>query len=110
MNNEMRILARTIYDKGHETAKNVVKNTGISLDFGTVTSTGLKLDSFKYEINDYMILDYLTLDKDYFTQTDNSDDHSHKVVTPEGLKPLKAGDRVLTAQVGSETVILGRVS
>lgn len=108
----MASLVRTMIGKNRETATNVVKSTGLNLDFGTMTETGVKLDSFKYEITDYKVLDYLTINKDYLTKTDTSgaDSHSHKVITPDELKPLEPGDRVLTAQVGSEIIILGRIS
>lgn len=85
--------------------------SSVGLEFGTITSSGLELDDFKHEIKDYMVLDYLKMDKDYFTQTNSAgeDSHSHKVITPDGLTTLKIGDRVLVAQVGSEFIVIGRV-
>lgn len=107
---EMEELVRTISDTTNKTINNTV--SGLGVEFGTMTETGLKLDNFKHEIADYKVLDYLNMDKDYFTQTDvaGSDSHSHKAITPDGLRPLKSGDRVLVAQVGAEFIILGRVS
>lgn len=111
----------SIYNEVADVAREIKKHTnksigsaisGLGAEFGTITDSGLKLDSFKYEITDYMILDYLTMDTNYFAQTDTAgtDSHSHKVITPEGLKPLKTGDRVLVTEVGNETIVLGRVS
>ena len=96
---EMEDLVRTVSDTTNKTINNTV--SGLGVEFGTMTETGLQLDNFKHEITDYKVLDYLTIDKDYFAQTDTAgtDSHSHKVITPEGLKPLKSGDRVLVAQV-----------
>jgi hypothetical protein len=106
----MENLVRTIKDSTNRSINNAM--SGIGVEFGTMTETGLQLDNFKHEITDYKVLDYLTMDKDYFAQTDTAgeDSHSHKVMTPDGLKPLKAGDRVLVAQVGAEFIILGRMS
>jgi len=61
-----------------------------------ITSSGLKLDSFKKEINDYLVLDYLTI-------TNNND-------LPTQLRPLSSGDRVLVATMRSEFVAVGRLS
>ncbi|PRR85951.1 hypothetical protein [Clostridium luticellarii] len=107
---EMEDLVRTINDTTNKTINNTV--SGLGVEFGTITETGLQLDNFKHEITDYKVLDYLTMNEDYCTQTDTAgeDGHSHKVMTPDGLKPLKAGDRVLAAQVGAEFIILGRMS
>lgn len=108
---EMENLVRTIKDSTNSSINNAM--SGIGVEFGTMTETGLQLDNFKHEITDYKVLDYLTTDKDYFAQTDTAGgeySHSHKVATPDGLKPLKSGDRVLAAQVGAEFIILGRMS
>lgn len=32
--------------------------SGVALELGTITSSGLKLDRFKYEINDYMTAEF----------------------------------------------------
>lgn len=106
---EMQELVRVVKD---ETSKSINSaTTGLGVEFGTMTETGLKLDNFKDVITDYKVLDYLTMDKEYFADTNNAGEysHSHKVITPDGLKPLKSGDRVLVAQVGAEFVILGRM-
>lgn len=107
---EMEDLARVVKDHTNESINGAI--SGIGVEFATMTDTGLKLDNFKYEINDYKVLDYLRMDKDYFTQTNSAgeDNHSHKVATPDALRPLKAGDRVIVAQIGSELIIMGRVS
>lgn len=80
---------------------NINKKTNEALaitgcELGSLTPTGLKLDSFKKEIKDYLVLDYLSI-----TNTIN---------LPPQLRPLVNGDRVLVATMGSEFVIIGRVS
>ncbi|BAH07928.1 hypothetical protein [Clostridium kluyveri] len=106
---EIQELVRVMEDKTNGSINSAV--SGIGVEFGSITETGLQLDNFKHEITDYKMLDYLTMDKDYFTNTNSAgeDSHSHKVVTPDGLKPLKSGDRVLVAQVGNEFIVIGRV-
>lgn len=106
----MEELVRVLKDGTNEAINKGI--SGLGIEFGTITSTGLKIDNFKYEINDYKLLDYLKMDKDYFTKTQaaGTDNHFHEVNTPEGLKPLKSGDRVIAAQIGTEFVIIGRVS
>lgn len=108
---EIQELVRVVKDETSKSINGAV--SGLGVEFGTMTETGLKLDNFKDIITDYKVLDYLKLDKDYFTQTDVAGgeySHSHNVKTPERLKPLKPGDRVLVAQVGSEFIIIGRLS
>lgn len=81
--------------------------SSIGFELGTITSNGLKLDNFRYEIKDYMVLEYLKLDKSNFSSTI---DGLHNVSTPSQLKPLESGDRVLVASIGeSNFVIVGRV-
>ncbi|QXE19546.1 hypothetical protein [Clostridium sp. 001] len=107
---EMENLVRAMKDDTNNSINSAV--SGIGIEYGTITETGLQLDNFKHEITDYKVLDYLKTDKDYFTQTNSAgiDSHSHKVVTPEVLKPLKSGDRVLATQIGAEFIVIGRVS
>ncbi|MBN1058538.1 hypothetical protein [Clostridium botulinum] len=82
-----------------------------SLVLGTITTTGLKLDDFKHEITDYMLLDYLKLNDSYNTEdTSYTSLHSHEFKTPENLKSIKAGDRVLVARIGNECIVIGRVT
>lgn len=98
---------------------------GLGLTLGTITSTGLKTDNLKQELTDYMILDYLKLNDNYpknkviseenhsHTISEGScsnNNHSHVFYTPDKLKPLKNGDRVLVAQVSSDFIVIGRVS
>lgn len=95
--------------------------SGIQCELGIITDTGLKLDGFKYEIQDYLVAEYLTMKEDFFTTTElNSGAHSqytgdgkhdHKIITPDQLKPLKTGDRVLAVPVngGKDFVVVGRV-
>lgn len=79
------------------------------LEFGTITSTGLKLDNFKHEIKDYMILEHLGLKEEYITEISGTYTHNHTIKTPDELKPLNAGDRVLVSSIGSEFVVIGRI-
>lgn len=81
----------------------------IGLDLGTMTSSGLKLDNFKYEIQNYMILDYLKMKNEYNTETAGEHSHSHNFKTPKELKPLGPGDRVLVALLKNEFVVVGRI-
>ena len=86
---------------------------GIGLDLGTITSTGLKLDHFKHEIRDYLVLDYLKLEDSYYTENSSCSvgaSHRHEFKTPVLLKRLKVGQRVLVAQVFGDNVIVGRLS
>ncbi len=83
----------------------------LSAELGTITSSGLKLDRFKYEIQDYLVAEYLTVPADYMAQTDVADLHNHKVITPKELLPLSPGDRVLAIQVngGKDFIVVARV-
>ena len=93
------------------TNKTVNKNiSSLKLEFGTITSSGLKLDNFKYEIQDYKILDYLNLPNEYKTETAGEYSHEHVIKNPKELRPLSINDRVLVATVGSEFVVIGRVT
>lgn len=95
---------------------------GISAELGTITATGLQLDRFKHELPDYLVAEYLTLDKPDFTATendgahmdsdgDNDPAHTHQVKTPDKLLPLQPGDRVLAVPVndGQDYVVVARV-
>jgi hypothetical protein len=83
---------------------------GSGLSLGILTETGLLLDNFKYEFTDYLVLDYLKLEDSYNTQvTSCTVSHSHEFKTPDHIKKLKVGDRVLVAQFGADNVIVGRV-
>ncbi|WP_017752529.1 hypothetical protein [Clostridium tyrobutyricum] len=103
--NEIADLVSVMHGNSREIASKVVGNTGFSMTLGTITETGIKLDNFKYEISDYMVLEYLTMNKDYMTETNNSD----KVTTPDELKPLNVGDRVVVATIGVQNIVMGRV-
>lgn len=99
-------LAREIKKHTNKTISNAISSFGFEL--GTITSSGLKLDNFKYEIKDYMVLDYLKLDKSNFSSTT---DGLHSVSTPSQLWPLESGNRVLVACVGeSDFIIVGRIT
>lgn len=100
-------IAREIKSSTNKAVYNAISYIG--LDLGTVTSTGLKLDNFKYEIQDYMMLDYLKMKNGYNTETAGEHCHSHNFKTPKELKPLGPGDRVLVTLLKNEFVVVGRV-
>lgn len=54
-------IARSLNQKTKRNLKQHMMSTGIEI--GVISSSGLKLDNFKYEIKDYSILDYLKIDK-----------------------------------------------
>jgi uncharacterized protein YebE (UPF0316 family) len=87
-------VARQIKANINKKTNEALSITGCEL--GTITSTGLKLDSFKKEIKDYMVLDYLTI--------------NNTIDLPNQLRSLQAGDRVLVATMGSDFVVIGRLS
>lgn len=87
-------VARQIKANINKKTNEALSITGCEL--GSITSTGLKLDSFKKEIKDYMVLDYLTI--------------NNTIDLPNQLRPLASGDRVLVATMGSEFVVVGRLS
>ncbi len=75
----------------NEIARSINKNTKNSalkqvisrIELGEIKSTGLKLDTFKYEIQKYLII--------------------------ESAGHLSAGDRVLVANIGDEFIVIGRI-
>ena len=87
-------VARQIKSNINKRTNEALSITGCEL--GTITFTGLKLDSFKKEIKDYLVLDYLTIN--------NTTD------LPNQLRSLASGDRVLIATLGSDFVVIGRLS
>lgn len=98
-------IARELKGHTNETVSKAVSSLGLEL--GTITTTGLKLDNFKYEVK-YMVLEYLKLGTDNFSSTT---DGLHIVATPDQLRPLASGDRVLVAVVNkSDFIIVGRVT
>lgn len=100
-------LAREIKGSTNKAIDNALSS--LEFGFGTITSSGLKLDNFKYEIKDYMMLDYLNLKDEYTTKAAGTYTHEHVFKTPDNLKPLKEGDRVLTITVGNEFIVVGRL-
>lgn len=83
---------------------------GIALELGDITPTGLKLDNFKHEIKDYMLLDYLTLKREYVTETACVHSHTHVIKTFDKILPIAPGDRVLVANVSGEFIVVGRIA
>ncbi|WP_238861051.1 hypothetical protein [Clostridium sp. YIM B02569] len=84
-----------------------IEGTGLTL--GSITETGLKLDNFKHEFTDYMVLDYLKMEDNYYTESAGDPSHSHEIKTPSNLTRLNIGDKVLVAQFGADNVVIGRV-
>ncbi|ABR48713.1 hypothetical protein Amet_2561 [Alkaliphilus metalliredigens QYMF] len=129
-------IARELQKKQNNTLRAALFNTGLVL--GTMTGhKKVKLDNFKHEVS-CMLLHYLTVNEPYMQKTaqgqgshphgpsgehsqyqgsgqhshpESEGNHIHDLVTPEPLKSLKTGDRVLVAIVnkGSDHVIVGRV-
>jgi hypothetical protein len=97
--------------------------TWVPAMLGTITGGGLKLDNFKHEIKDYLVSHHLALAEPDMTSTEtdgehsghtvqqNLGKHSHQVITPNPIKPLPAGDRVLVMPVanGQIFVVVARV-
>lgn len=99
-------LARDLKGNTNKAINRAVASLGYEL--GTITSSGLKLDNFKYEITDYMVLEHLKLDASIFS---NTIDGLHSIATPNQLRPLASGDRVLVAAVSeSDFIVVGRVT
>lgn len=84
-------------------------SSSISLELGTITASGgLQLDSMpRFDIPDYLVADWLQLQDPTFTTTTSGSG----VNTPEQLKPLAPGDRVLVAPIngGEQQVVVARV-
>ncbi|MGO0934360.1 hypothetical protein ACTPC8_11890 [Clostridioides difficile] len=94
--------------------KSVANGTfGMGCELAEITANGLKVNGYKDEIQDYLVLENLTLKEDYFTFSDEALSgeyrHKHKIETPKELKPLRIGDNVLVAIMGAEFVVIGRV-
>ena len=95
MPNPYKELARLIDDRAKRGI--TMATSAVSAELGTITANGLKLDRFKYEIQDYLVAEYLTL--------------PDSIGLPEQLSPLKPGDRVLAIPVngGKDFVVIARV-
>ena len=85
--------------------------SAVSAELGTITTNGLKLDRFKYEIQDYLVAEYLITPTTITTEISGSDGHTHMIKIPEQLQPLKEGDRVLAVPVngGRDFVVIAKV-
>jgi len=109
--------------------------SGVPCELGTITPSGLKLDSFKHEIKDYLVADWLMkihfpaftligtatwpVDENGIPLPDAKstsarfDFKAEKVdqVHLELKADIKSGDRVLVIQVngGQDAVIIGKV-
>lgn len=116
-------LAATLEARMAGHASNAV--SGVPAELGTLTASGLKLDSFKYEIKDYLVADWEMKLKLPPFETTGSVNMGGTVTTTvfqfdeteiEGAElklkeSLKSGDRVLAVPVagGTEAVVLCRV-
>lgn len=58
MRDPFKALAETLKDEMSKSAGNAL--SGVPAELGTITETGLKLDNFKDEIQDYLVADFLT--------------------------------------------------
>lgn len=108
-NNQENIFDEVVRTMNNNTNKSIANSLfGVGLTLGTFNGNSLLLDNFKHEITDYLVLDMLNLENSY--NTEESNDHSHVFKTPGSLQSIKAGDRVLVAEIGAECVIIGRVT
>lgn len=73
-------IARTINKNTKRAALNQIPS---QIELGVIKSTGLKLDTFKYEIQKYLII--------------------------ESVGSLSDGDRVLVSNIGDEFIVIGRI-
>ena len=111
VNDIVNEIARQLNNNVNEAIGAAQYGTGISL--GTVTETGLAVDSIKgeYQKGDYWILDNLKNAESITTESASGpESHAHTIKTPSNQKPIKVGDRVLVAVMGVNAVIIGRVS
>lgn len=98
--------------------------SGLGGVLGTMTSSGVKLDDFKHEFQDYLLAEFPgTLEKSSDSgevspiapAPDESGDPGASIVSGSkikfGVDGLKAGDRVLVVRVndGSDIVVLCKV-
>ncbi|HEM7410748.1 TPA: hypothetical protein U2J23_003315 [Clostridioides difficile] len=104
-------VARILKEKMNKSVNDGV--FGIGCELAEITANGLKINGYKDEIQDYLVLENLTLKEDYFTFSDEmlgaEYRHKHKIETPKELKPLAIGVKVLVAVMGAEFVVIGRV-
>ncbi|EMY9786945.1 hypothetical protein VXA70_18405 [Clostridioides difficile] len=104
-------VARILKEKMNKSVNDGV--FGIGCELAEITINGLKVNGYKDEIQDYLVLENLTLKEDYFTFSDEALSgeyrHKHKIETTKELKPLTIGDKVLVAVMGAEFVVIGRV-
>lgn len=103
----MKELGRTVKNKMNKSISSSMYGTGIVL--GTKTEKGVLVDgqTNEYIGEDCFILDHLLLEDKYITNTSN--DHLHEIKAPENFRIYK-GDRVLVALLGTNCVIVGRVT
>ena len=108
VNDIVNEIARQLNNNVDEAIGAAQYGTGISL--GTVTETGLAVDSIKgeYQKGDYWILDNLNNPEEITSEISNN--HSHSIKLPANQSKIKPGDRVLVAVLGVNAVIIGRVS
>lgn len=106
-------IARQMKDDINKT----VNQFTLGLELGTITSTGLKVDNFKYVVSDYMVLEYLKTETQYETSSvgieihdQGIEYHKHKFNIPYVLRPLAVGDRVLVTTIDNNFLVIGRIA
>lgn len=112
-----------IGDVCNSIVRTVNKNTNDSINasnyasgmaLATVTESGLLVDGIKQEYpqGDYWVLDNLKNPDTLETESSGGGEteHKHTINTPDNLKTIKTGDRVLVAVMGVNAVIVGRVT
>ncbi|GAB6988045.1 hypothetical protein [Paenibacillus pini] len=85
---------------------------GVGAVLGTITGTGLKLDDFKHELQDYLIAELPgTLSISSKTVKETTPIRDGEEVLLELKKGLKPGDRVLAMRVnsGNDVVVVCKV-
>ena len=76
--------------------KSVANGTfGMGCELAEITANGLKVNGYKDEIQDYLVLENLTLKEDYFTFSDEVRWHIAKVIAFRVYKALGANDNNL---------------
>ncbi|HBG4162551.1 TPA: hypothetical protein KQD38_004012, partial [Clostridioides difficile] len=76
-------VARILKEKMNKSVNDGV--FGIGCELAEITANGLKINGYKDEMQDYLVLENLTLKEDYFTFSDEVSSgeyrHKHKIET-----------------------------
>lgn len=116
-------LASSLYASMNKQTRQAMGGVGAVL--GTITSTGLKLDDFKHELQDYMVAELpgmlslprytakgtVTLGGQQQDMTFEAEENEVEDTLLELEKGLKPGDRVLAVRVnsGNDVVVVCKV-